>query len=1309
MNRKIHIKISDKNWILEKCAAAIADRNPNVTYGTRENCNADIQYYITYSAWQKRISPIEVAFFTHIENDINAEINFFRVAREVDHCITMADRYKNIIEGFREGSVTQILPGVDKDIFKPIIKVGIIGRTYHTGRKGEEILSKIGNIPGIELICTGEGWPIKHEYVPPEKLPAFYNDLDYVLVPSLIEGGPMSVIEAIACGKDVISSDVGWVPNYPHIPFENGSVDSLRLVLGKIVAEKKLKQRSIDNQTWDKWADDHMVLFENLLKNRYSCGRNAGAIPRPTIALITHGSELGNLGGPTVRVPETAKFLQSKGVNAIHLNSNGNIINPEIVHVFNVWETNNCMEIINSAKKKKKHVVLSPIFLNLKNHHIFSKNIPYIFETNNAKARTKKLREIDLFLKQEKNLPLREIYPGYHEQVRSCINSSDSIILLSDYERDCLKYIGCDLNNSFLVRNSVSPNRFTDAKNSLFKDKFQLEKYILCVGRIEPRKNQLMLASAARELNRHVVFIGHPASQSYYKLVREIAGEYGVFINRLDPESEMLTSAFNDADLFCLPSWAEGAPLAALEADKFGLPLVLSNASGEAEYFGDNAYYVAPSDYKALCDILSAQNNSKSIRSRINPKANEPVARYKFSDYISNTLAVYNKTLNDKIIDGQFIKDISSKELTANNVSIIFDVTDYIYANGKQAGIPRVIYETFKILVENENIPIIYVAWKLDGREFYQLPKEIIFAGSALTYLEQTNSEELRINNIEDISNPVFLCLAGAWATHTNYCLAVLNIKRMLRLPIVLMAHDLVRLKYAYLYPSEAVNKFRNNSNILFPLVDRFLVYSATTGRDLIAHLNQNNFISPDIKNVFLGESHILRGLGSSADEIIKSELIGREFVVYVSSFDKRKNHKFILDVWRKLKSTSPNNTPILVLIGRQMWSDDQALREIRDDKSLLSFVKHFPDISDATLEWVYNNCLFTVFPSVYEGWGLPVSESLAFGKMCFTTNGSSTAEIAPNLVELLSPYDISEWVRALMIYLENRELLAQRESMISKLYKPKQWVDAVNSIIDQLDHITRQPISTKIVMLNSAFEITTSTVSIDKPIITFFNDDWTPIETSGIWMLKRETELDFEVVSPNRDTVSIYLEVASLDTQLFHVVHNENIVYTGQSSRSKSKHFFDISIQNSCNFINHQVNLSLVVSALKCPMDFGSSSDNRKLGLRLSSIGVFSSIDLAIQSTTYPHKVSASSDFGPITTIVDDDPAIGYSELDKADAHARLRANRITLFNSILNRYSRYEFSPNDRQQLLSHYLVSKDYNLLVREINKLNGLKNH
>src|SRR5438045_6658259 len=95
---------------------------------------------------------------------------------------------------------------------------------------------------------------------------------------------------------------------------------------------------------------------------------------------------------------------------------------------------------------------------------------------------------------------------------------------------------------------------------------------------------------------------------------------------------------------------------------------------------------------------------------------------------------------------------------------------------------------------------------------------------------------------------------------------------------------------------------------------------------------------------------------------------------------------------------------PHLVIVGGVSWDGENTERFFKQDRRIEGLVHILDEIDDAALDRLYRNCLFTVYPSLYEGWGLPVGESLNYGKICIATNTSSVPEIAPALTDLLDP-----------------------------------------------------------------------------------------------------------------------------------------------------------------------------------------------------------------------------------------------------------------------------------------------------------------
>ncbi len=117
-------------------------------------------------------------------------------------------------------------------------------------------------------------------------------------------------------------------------------------------------------------------------------------------------------------------------------------------------------------------------------------------------------------------------------------------------------------------------------------------------------------------------------------------------------------------------------------------------------------------------------------------------------------------------------------------------------------------------------------------------------------------------------------------------------------------------------------------------------------------------------------------------------------YALFVSTVEARKNHSLAFRAWRRLLEELPRDeVPTLVFAGRIGWMVADLMQQIENAEHLGGKLVIVQNPDDATLAALYKGARFTLFPSLYEGWGLPVSESLSFGKVCLASNAASVPE----------------------------------------------------------------------------------------------------------------------------------------------------------------------------------------------------------------------------------------------------------------------------------------------------------------------------
>jgi glycosyltransferase involved in cell wall biosynthesis len=141
-----------------------------------------------------------------------------------------------------------------------------------------------------------------------------------------------------------------------------------------------------------------------------------------------------------------------------------------------------------------------------------------------------------------------------------------------------------------------------------------------------------------------------------------------------------------------------------------------------------------------------------------------------------------------------------------------------------------------------------------------------------------------------------------------------------------------------------------------------------------------------------------------------------RPYALFVGTVESRKNHLLALRAWQVLIDRhGPANIPDLVCVGRLGWHADAFLREYVESSGLdgkLSVLS--TSVADEELARFYAHAEFTVYPSRYEGWGLPVTESLAFGRLPVVAYNSSLPEAGRDLAAYFRSDDLDDFVHVL-------------------------------------------------------------------------------------------------------------------------------------------------------------------------------------------------------------------------------------------------------------------------------------------------------
>lgn len=273
--------------------------------------------------------------------------------------------------------------------------------------------------------------------------------------------------------------------------------------------------------------------------------------------------------------------------------------------------------------------------------------------------------------------------------------------------------------------------------------------------------------------------------------------------------------------------------------------------------------------------------------------------------------------------------------------------------------------------------------------------------------------------------------------------------------------HDLVplRLPYATL---DNKRRFFNRVMHMAKHAHHLVTVSETSRRDIINLLGvpedrvTNTYQAVSIPKPFL----------QKPEEIVRREVEGtfnlthKGYMLYFGAIEPKKNIGRLIEAYLASKIDAP-----LVILGKLAWKSEQELRLLKDDT--ISYLEHIGDRTVARqriqridyapfplLVSLVRGAKAVLFPSLYEGFGLPVLEAMQLGTPVLTSGNGALAEVAGDAAVLCDPYDtraIAEGIRALDENSELRGELVARGHKQAALFSQERYRARMGALYAQI------------------------------------------------------------------------------------------------------------------------------------------------------------------------------------------------------------------------------------------------------------------
>lgn len=267
----------------------------------------------------------------------------------------------------------------------------------------------------------------------------------------------------------------------------------------------------------------------------------------------------------------------------------------------------------------------------------------------------------------------------------------------------------------------------------------------------------------------------------------------------------------------------------------------------------------------------------------------------------------------------------------------------------------------------------------------------------------------------------------------------------------------LVNEETKHYYHKEHNNSFFDYIKWISNNCDFVLTGGETAKRDLIEIRQKENWWSLPVQSVRFGSNSIHKISSDKCKPVLERLGISRDFFIVVGSIEPRKNYDTLYRAYLRAleKVSKPTDLPMLIICGSDTGGVEDLIDSIARNPLLDGNVLKLSP-NEIELAALYKKCLFTVLPSVYEGWSLTLPESLGQGKFCLCADTPPLREIGGDLVDFVEKFNVEQWADKIIFYSQNNQVLQTKEKAIQKQWADTTWADTSLQILSALGSIPK-------------------------------------------------------------------------------------------------------------------------------------------------------------------------------------------------------------------------------------------------------------
>jgi len=264
---------------------------------------------------------------------------------------------------------------------------------------------------------------------------------------------------------------------------------------------------------------------------------------------------------------------------------------------------------------------------------------------------------------------------------------------------------------------------------------------------------------------------------------------------------------------------------------------------------------------------------------------------------------------------------------------------------------------------------------------------------------------------------------------------------------IILTIHDLAFIRFPEFNFEWFIKKYTRDVRRNAHISKKIIADSKSTKNDIVKFFK----IDPrKIDVVYLAADMTFKTLSSNRIDknILKKYKIDKKYILSVGTIEPRKNLITLIKAFNHLKQKSISFNYKLVIAGRTGWKSEATYRE-KDKSPFKEDILFIGRVPDSDLVQIYNQAELFVYPSLFEGFGLPPLEAMSCGLPVIAFNNSSLKEVIGDSGILIPPEDGAELEKQILYILENKEI--KRRLKKKSVLKANQfsWIRTAGKTLD--------------------------------------------------------------------------------------------------------------------------------------------------------------------------------------------------------------------------------------------------------------------